>query len=229
MTRRQRTSTGQAFVGLVLLAIGTLLFADNLDLIDARAYWRYWPVLPLGLGLVKLVFGGSRGDRVFGVVLTIFGGGHMARILGYWSPGPTDVAAFVLIGVGLFFVTRGLFGQGDEERRVDASDRVSAFAVLGGFERSNNSPDFKGGSLTAVMGGCELDLRHADLRAPASIDVFAMWGGVEMRVPEDWTVELRGMPLLGAFVDKTRPPAIASDKRLVIRGMAFMGGVEIKN
>jgi hypothetical protein len=35
--------------------------------------------------------------------------------------------------------------------------------------------------------------------------------------------------VLAGFVDKTRPPAMATDKRLVIRGMALMGGVEIKN
>ena len=56
-----------------------------------------------------------------------------------------------------------------------------------------------------------------------------MWGGIEIRVPDDWTVDLRGVPVLAGFVDKTRPPAMATEKRLVIRGMALMGGVEIKN
>ncbi len=56
-----------------------------------------------------------------------------------------------------------------------------------------------------------------------------MWGGIELRVPEDWTVELRGTPLLAGFVDKTRQPSVPTEKRLVIRGVALMGGVEIKN
>ena len=67
------------------------------------------------------------------------------------------------------------------------------------------------------------------MRAPAIIDVFVMWGGVEVRVPDDWTVDLQGTPMLAGFVDKTRPPALATEKRLVIRGLALMGGVEIKN
>jgi hypothetical protein len=113
--------------------------------------------------------------------------------------------------------------------RKDSSDWISAFAVMAGFERSNNSRNFRGGDLTAIMGGCQIDLRQAALQAPASIDVFVMWGGIELRVPEDWTVELRGIPLLAGFVDKSRPPAMATEKRLIIRGMALMGGVEIKN
>ena len=229
MRSDRRRSSGQALAGLLLLTIGSLLFAQNLDLLNVRQYWRYWPAIPLAVGVLKFLTGGSRGDRVFGVVLSIFGGSQLAKALGYWSPGPADVIALVLIGVGGYFIVRGLFGRPEMDVRADSSDWISAIAVMAGFERSNNSPNFRGGDLTAVMGGCEVDLRHASLRAPASIDVFVMWGGIELRVPEDWTVELRGTPILAGFVDKTRQPAVATEKRLVIRGVALMGGVEVKN
>ncbi len=228
MSARQGSS-GQALAGLLLLLVGGSIFAHNLDLIDARRFWRYWPVAPLAFGLVKLGWGGSRGDKALGVVLTVFGGAHLAKALGYWSPGPADIAALVLMTVGGFFIVRGLFGRPAPDISAEASDTISAFAVLAGFERSNNSQNFRGGDLTAVMGGCEIDLRHASMRAPAAIDVFVMWGGIEIRVPDDWTVELRGTPLLAGFVDKTRAPVLASDKRLIVRGVALMGGVEIKN
>ena len=229
MTGARRGSPGQAIAGALLLGVGTLLFAQNLNLLDARRYWRYWPLIPLSLGLIKLLTPGSRGDKTFGLILTVFGGGQLAKVLGYWSPGPADIVATSLMAIGGFFVVRGLFGRPDRAPGTDASDTVSAFAILSGFERSINSQAFRGGDLTAVMGGCEVDLRRASLRGPAVIEVFAMWGGIEVRVPEDWTVELRGLPLLAGFVDKTRPPALASDKRLIVRGVAIMGGVEIKN
>lgn len=229
MTSQRRRSSGQALAGLLLLTIGSLLFAQNLGLLSVRHYGRYWPAIPLAIGALKLLTGGSRGDRVFGVVLSIFGASQLAKALGYWSPGPGDVIAIVLMGVGGYFVVRGLFGRPEMDVKADSSDWISAIAVMAGFERSNNSQNFRGGDLTAVMGGCEVDLRQAMLRAPASIDVFVMWGGIELRVPEDWTVELRGTPVLAGFVDKTRPPSVPTEKRLVIRGVALMGGVEIKN
>lgn len=229
MTSPRHRSSGQALAGLLLLTLGALLFAQNLDLLNVRQYWRYWPAIPLAIGVLKLVTGGSRGDRLFGIVLSIFGGSQLAKALGYWSPGPADVIAIVLIAVGGYFIVRGLFGRPEMDVKADSSDWISAIAIMAGFERSNNSPNFRGGDLTAVMGGCEVDLRHASLRAPASIDVFVMWGGIELRVPEDWTVELRGTPLLAGFVDKTRQPPVPTEKRLVIRGVALMGGVEVKN
>jgi hypothetical protein len=215
--------------GLVLLLFGALLFAHNLDLVNLRQYGRFWPAVPLGVGLFKLVGGGGRGDRAFGVALTLFGGSQLAKALGYWSPGPADMAALLLIGVGGWFIVRGLFGRPDVPPSPDTSDVISALAIMAGFERTSNARNFRGGDLAVVMGGCEIDLRQASMRAPATIDVFVMWGGIELRVPEDWTVDLQGTPLLAGFVDHTRPPSVATEKRLVIRGLALMGGVEIKN
>jgi hypothetical protein len=42
-------------------------------------------------------------------------------------------------------------------------------------------------------------------------------------------VTLKGVPLLGGFEDKTHPTGIESNKILIVRGYAIMGGVEIKN
>lgn len=229
MTAERRRSRGQALAGLFLLLLGSLLFAQNLDVLSLRQYRQFWPVLPLAFGLFKLLLGATQGEKAFGLLVAVFGGGQLARVLGYWSPDSLDIVSLALISVGVFFVFRGLFGRPEPDLRKDSSDWISAFAMMAGFERSNNSQNFRGGDLTAVMGGCEIDLRQASMRAPASIDVFVMWGGIELRVPEDWTVELRGIPVLAGFVDKSRPPALATEKRLVIRGMALMGGVEIKN
>ena len=100
--------------------------------------------------------------------------------------------------------------------------------MFGGVERKNSSQDFKGGELTVIMGGCELDLRNASMKAgEAVIDVFTFWGGIDIRVPEDWTVSIEGMPLMGGCEDQTRHEKTESRKHLVIKGYIIMGGLEI--
>jgi predicted membrane protein len=100
---------------------------------------------------------------------------------------------------------------------------------MGGINRGTNSQAFQGGTAMAVMGGCEIDLRHASLEGGRAVfDTFAMWGGVEITVPEDWAVESHVVPLLGGFEDKTRQP-INAKQRLVVTGIAIMGGVGVKN
>ena len=60
------------------------------------------------------------------------------------------------------------------------------------------------------------------------IDVFVMWGGIEIRVPDDWEVVNRGSAFLGGFENKTHPLPNAT-RRLVVTGTAIMGGVEVKS
>lgn len=122
----------------------------------------------------------------------------------------------------------GLRGR-RERTGVDNSATISGLAVLGGIHRGNNSRAFRGGDLTAILGGCEIDLRQAAIEGEAVLDVFAMWGGIEIRVPETWSVSGRVVPILGGFEDKTRPSQGATAHRLVVRGFAIMGGIEIKN
>ena len=75
---------------------------------------------------------------------------------------------------------------------------------MGGVKKASSSPDFEGGDITAIMGGAEIDLRQASIRGgPAVLDTFAMMGGIEIRVPDDWTVDLQGTPPRAD--SKTRP------------------------
>ena len=81
------------------------------------------------------------------------------------------------------------------------------------------------------MGGCEIDLRQAsiDRGTEAVIDVFAFWGGIEIKVPEDWTVVTRVDAADGRRRGQDARAAEPGAKRLVIRGIVVMGGIEVKN
>lgn len=111
----------------------------------------------------------------------------------------------------------------------DPNATMSVMAIMGGVTRGNNSRAFRGADVLAFMGGCELDLRKAAINGEAVIDVFAMWGGIEIRVPEDWTVVSHIVPLMAGVDDKTRPPQTATAHRLTLRGFILMAGVEVKN
>jgi predicted membrane protein len=102
---------------------------------------------------------------------------------------------------------------------------------MGGVERASDSAAFQGGDLVAVMGACRLDLRQASIAgSEAVIDVLTVMGGVELRIPETWTVDARVLPLMGGVTDRSRrATGQTATQRLVIRGTAFMGGVEVKN
>jgi predicted membrane protein len=220
-------------LGLVIIVVGVLFTLDNLDIVNGDAYLEvYWPAGLILIGLAKMFEAYQRGRS--------FLGGAFFAVVGTWllldnlrliSASFFDLWPLLLVAVGAVIVWQGLKGGG-RRSHATAGDRdsvVSAVAVLSGVNRGSNSPNFRGGELTAFMGGCEIDLRQAGIDGEAVLDVFAMWGGIDIQVPEDWRVVSRVTPLLGGFDDQTRPPQQASSPTLLIRGVVIMGGIEIKN
>jgi hypothetical protein len=125
-----------------------------------------------------------------------------------------------------------------ESSRADAQDTLNIFVVMGGMKRNSTSQHFRGGEVTAVMGGAQLDLRQATIPPgeEAALDIFAVMGGCEIKVPPSWTVVTPIVPIMGGIDDK-RPASLPGDAetfagkpapRLVLRGLLLMGGIEIK-
>src|SRR5204862_7706801 len=107
----------------------------------------------------------------------------------YFRIDARDVIPLFLVFLGGYMVWRG-FGGRRSGQPSDGHSSFSALAIMGGAVRRSNSQVFRGADLTAVMGGCEIDLRKASIEpgTEAVIDVFGFWGGIDIKVPEDWTV-----------------------------------------
>jgi predicted membrane protein len=219
--------TPQLISGFTIILVGVLFLLDNLGVVRAENFWQYWPVLLIVVGAAKLTeTGGAWGKLLsgglmgFGLLL-LLDNLHVTHV-DFWKYWP---ALLILAGMALVWqVFIGTSGKKPLESQIRGA------AVLGGFKRSSRSQNFQGGELTSIMGGCEIDLREASIQAEqAVISCFAFWGGIEIKVPEDWNVSVDAVPILGGFDDKTRHPQEAFAKQLLIRGFVLMGGVEVRN
>jgi hypothetical protein len=226
MARRGLSAgAGRIIFGLMLLWLGTLFFLDEANIVESEPFWKYWPVAIVLFGVVKLI---TPGNRAFGALATIFGMGFLLDSLDIWEFDWSLVFPSLLVFAGGTLLWRGLRPRLPGASDADASEVTHAFAMLGGSTHRITSQNFRGGDATAMLGGVEIDLTGADVRGTATIDVFAMWGGIEIKVPESWSVELQGFPLLGAVEDSRKHPTSDPTKRLVVRGTAIMGGIEVK-
>jgi hypothetical protein len=116
--------------------------------------------------------------------------------------------------------------------RESADPEFDYMAVFGGIKQRVTVKNFRGGRLTALFGGFEIDLTRADIEGQtAVIDASALMGGGEIRVPYTWVIEIQGMAILGGYTDETHQeiPDSATAKRLIVKGVAALGGVVIKN
>ena len=134
----------------------------------------------------------------------------------------------ILIACIVFFVVNGPQSKASNRDRSNGEPTFSDTAILGGVERHSSSQAFRSAEATAFMGGVELDFREAIMEGDeAKIDVTAIMGGVDIRVPRTWTVVNHVTPVMGGVNDHSH--AIDSNKRIIIEGTVLMGGLEIKN
>lgn len=114
---------------------------------------------------------------------------------------------------------------------VAGTDNLSVSVFAGGRDVRLDSQSFRGGEASSVMGGIRMDLRDAAIEGDeAVIEINAVMGGVELRVPENWVVVYSDVDsFLGGVEDRTRSVPSENSQRLVLRGTVFMGGLEIRN
>ncbi|MEO5820636.1 MAG: DUF5668 domain-containing protein [Vicinamibacteraceae bacterium] len=217
-------------LGTGWIAVGAAFLLRNLDVFRFRLS-DFLPLLLVALGL-KFMFGRrQRRERWPGMPDP----SQPLPPLGVPPPfGPMGDAGFAPRFDGPF---GGPFsGEGSTGPAGAAASSQSGapghvlrvFAMLQGAERRHRGT-LAHVEVSAVMGGCDIDLRDATPTSePLVIQVFAMWGGIDMRVPPGWLIQNEAWPILGGIVDSTTPPAVPTH-RVILRGNAFMGGVEVKN
>jgi predicted membrane protein len=229
--------TPRLILGLAIALFGVVLVMDRLNIVIADQVLRWWPAVIVAVG--ALLFQQSRhiGGGANGVVVMIIGGWLLLNTLGivrlrFWEL----FWPMVLIAIGTVLVMQAMRRR-TREASAESDDSLSIFAVMSGVKRNSLSTRFRGGEVTAFMGGFQIDLRQAAI-APgeeAVLEVFTVMGGGEIIVPTTWTVATPIVPIMGGIDDKRLAPLPGSIEggkpapRLVLRGLLMMGGIEIKS
>ena len=221
--------TPRLIIGFGILALGMLWTLDNLDVLQSEPITRWWAVVLVLIGAVQLL--NRRSSKVGPVALIVVGAGLLldeARLIDF-DLGDLIPLAIAFLGGKLIWeaLTRR---QRSTDAMAEGDAVIHSFAMMAAVKRKSVAREFRGGDANAIMGGVELDLREAQIRAgeEAIIDVFAWWGGVEIKVPSNWRIVGNVLPVMGAFEDNTHPSG-EPGPTLVIRGTAIMGGIDVKN
>lgn len=214
-------------IGVALAVGGILLTAGNFGYLEAYGYLRLWPLVLLALGVIKLA---DPGARDLAIVMIVGGAWVLAFNLGLIAFTIFDLWPLILIAIGVGFVRRA-FRSGTDEAHggpLRTLARREDLALLT-TRRVRPGPVFSGGRFAAILGTYQLDLTATTLEQdPTVIEVRAFLGGVEVFVPEGWEVVGEVFPVMAGFEMKTGR-ATEPRKRLIVRGFALMGGIEVKH
>ena len=220
---------------LVVIGIGVLFLLNNLNIFFLRDVWRYWPGILIAVGLVKMVDSPSPSGLTTGGLLVGIGALFLADTLGFLNLTWASFWPLVLIGAGALMLWSRLALPRIGFPNIPPGGRESTLnesAIFGGVERKVSTDDFRGGHVTAIFGGVEIDLRRAGMRGDSAVvDVNSMFGGVVFKIPQNWIAVAEVVAIFGGLSNKGLEPSadVPGVKRLYIKGAAIFGGVEVKN
>jgi predicted membrane protein len=227
--------SGRIFWGIFLILIGVLFLLDRMGRFDFDLGYlisHYWPVIFIAIGLSIWLSSGFH-DFVSGLFFVAFGTVFLLIRLGvlehhvwhYLWPG------LILIFIGLWIILGPLFRHHGGNTPEIKADDLAISAVFAGMKRRVESQSFRGGHATAVLGSVDLDFTAAALaEGRATVELSAIMGSVEVKVPKDWQVVLDGTPILGGIEDKHKSISLAEAKgTLFIKATAILGSVLVKD
>jgi predicted membrane protein len=232
---RNHLTNNRAIIGVILVIAGLFLVIRNTgffpDMIDHVVF--SWPMLLVTIGLVMTI--GSSGSKTSGIIIMAVGAFFLIpRIFSdtfhvynmFWP------AIFIIIGIIFIFTKRRGWSAVSTSSPV-GDDYIDYVNIFSGGERQIVSQEFKGGKITAIFGGSEIDLTKAKLaQGRSELELVCIFGGITIIVPDDWFVTIDVTPILGGFGDsrKLNPGrTVDSTKQLVVKGAVIFGGGEIKS
>ncbi len=218
-------------MGIVFIVAGAAFLLKNLGILPDFIIENFfnWKTLIILIGAV-LLFNDRR--KISGIVLISIGSFFLLpdifdlpfnfRHL-FW---PT---IFIFVGVYIIFMRRGRH-YFDGEFNAEDDEIIEGTAFFGGGKKKVTTPFFRGGTLTVIFGGQDIDLSDADLSEGVNVlDVFVLFGGIKLIVPSDWDIDVKASVALGGINDKRYQQSfeVMPGKTLVIDGLIMFGGCDI--
>ncbi|QXV67259.1 hypothetical protein INP83_09295 [Mucilaginibacter sp. 21P] len=109
-------------------------------------------------------------------------------------------------------------------------DYLDSTSIFGGVNKTVLSKNFRGGDITNIFGGTEIDFTQADINGRVVVDITQVFGGTKLIVPANWHV-IPDLAAVFAGVDdkrvKTGQPNM--DKVLILKGVSLFAGIDIRS
>ena len=238
--KKQRNNNGLLVVALVLIGLGLVILARNMNFID---YWVYriivsWQSLLIIFGIWLL----AKKDTTCGLIMVCSGVfcliPKIARLAPDWLH---TYWPLLLVFTGIIVLVNFFRSNNRPKHSCCCSENVDN-ATIDGFVDSRNTfssahhivldPVFRGARIRNTFGGAVLDLRKTALgETDTIIDIDCTFGGIKLFVPDNCIVIDRTKSFFGG-VDNKRGSVLNdpdNPNRIIVMGNINFGGLEIRN
>ena len=222
--------TSNILWGLVLVALGVIFALNALDIADFNIFfdggWTLLIIVPCTIGLFTER---DKTENIIGIVAGVLLFLWCRDILDFSTMWKLIIPAIIIV-VGLKLIFRGIFGNKANEmmKKMKSEGKTprSGFAAFSGCEMDYNGEIFEGAELNAIFGGIECNLTNAVIEKDQAIQATAIFGGIDIFVPENVNVKVDSFNIFGGASNKSHSNPEAPT--IHVNAICLFGGIDIK-
>lgn len=220
--------------GAVLIIAGLGWALSSLGLIEVDIFFEGWWTLFIIVPCTISLF--TSPDKVSAAVGLVVGVLLLlsAREIITWDMIVKLVIPAIIVLIGIKLIANAFSEKKtekiEESLRKNAGDLDNVFCIFTGEEVKMEGKVFRGAELNAIFGGIDYDLRGAVIEPDCAIKATAIFGGIDIIVPENVKVRVKSTGIFGGTSNKARRPDDGAENviTLYVSSLALFGGVDIK-
>lgn len=223
--------TSNILWGLVLIVIGLIFGLNALAITDINIFFDgWWTLFIIVPSFIDLFKEKNKTGSIIGLIIGI------ALLLGCNNVLDFDLiwklmfpTILVFIGLSLIFKDT-LNGKIKKEIKKIKNDNIENeyYATFSSQNLDFNNEEFNGCNLNAIFGEIKCDLKNAKIKQDIVINAFAIFGEINLFLPEDVNIKLVSTPIFGAVSDKRNKKEQTKEITIYINATCMFGGIELK-
>lgn len=218
--------------GIVLILLGVILALKSLNIMDINIFFDgWWTLIIIIPSLIGIFTDSNKMPSIIsflvGVVLLLCCLDILAFDLIFKLVVPAIV---VIVGLKLIF---GTFKSAKASKIIEENaqsnvNRTQTCATFSGQDVNYSGQEFYGTNLDAIFGGVNCDLRSAIIPKDCVIKVSAIFGGIDIFLPDNVNVKVNSNSFFGGISNKRHTNSASNSVTVYVEGMCLFGGVDIK-
>lgn len=218
--------------GLVLVVVGVIFALNALSITNIDVFFDGWWTLFIIIPCVVGIFTsnektGNLIGALIGAVL-LLASQNIIDLSKIWKA----IIPVIIVIIGLKMIFGDIFSV-KKKKKMDIikneDTNASEFcATFSGQEVNFDNQIFKSTTLTAVFGGVECDLTGAVIESDALVNVTAIFGGVDITVPDNVNIKITSNSIFGGVSNKAKRKFIEGRPTIYINASCIFGGADIK-
>ena len=220
---------GSLIWGILFIIVGLIFGLNAMGITDIniffRGWWTLFIIIPSLIGVIKESYKvGNYIWLLIGIVLLLSAQG-IINFSTIWKLAiPT-----ILVIIGLSIIFKDVVGSkiNAQIKELNKKKKTEYYATFSGEELTFTGSEFKGASLNAIFGGIDINLKDAVIEKDIVINSTAVFGGVDILVPNNVNVKVKSSSIFGG-TDNKMTENKENVPTIYVKAFNLFGGTEIR-